>query len=101
VTKTKIVTCTWVVYAIDGHTPSNIPGYIIGFHISINKLDIGFVPISIIGVPIGKPKGFDPYQYGGIIIRVCCCLSSYVIFKPVLTLGLTINKTIKLITIGV
>jgi hypothetical protein len=67
----------------------------------VNKLDIGFVHISIIGVPIGKPKGFDPYQYGGIMIRACCCLSSYVIFKHFLTLGLTINKIVKFIIIGV
>ncbi len=101
VTKTKIVTCTWVVYAIDGCTPSNILGYIIGFHISINKLDIGFVPIDIIGVSIGKLKGFDPYQYGGIMIRVCCCLSFYVILKHFLALRLTINKIVEFIIIGV
>jgi hypothetical protein len=90
-----------VVYAIDGHTPSNILGYIIRFHININKLDIGLVPIGIIGVPIGKPKRFDPYQNGAIMIKICCCLSPYVIFKRFSTLGLIINKTIELIIIGV
>jgi hypothetical protein len=45
------------------------------------KLNIGFVLIGIIGVPIEKP-----YQYGGITIRVCRCSSPSVILLSVFQL---------------
>jgi hypothetical protein len=50
--ETCIVIGIWVV-CLNGSTPSNIR-YIIKFHNNISTLVIGFVFISIIGVPIGK-----------------------------------------------
>jgi hypothetical protein len=66
---------------IDGHTPLNI-GYIIRFHTGIGRMVIGFMFIGIIGVPIGKLFGFDPYQYEGTMIGGCF-LNPYVVFKCV------------------
>jgi hypothetical protein len=48
----------------NGRTPP-IMEYVIKFHMGISKVTIAFVLINIIGVPIGKTYGFDPYQYGG------------------------------------
>jgi hypothetical protein len=47
----------------NGRTPP-IMEYIIKFHMGIGKVTIAFVLINIIGVPIRKSYGLDPYQYG-------------------------------------
>jgi hypothetical protein len=50
-------TCIWVV-GTDGHT-FPVLGYVIRFHMGINKNIITFMFIDIINVPIGKAYGFD------------------------------------------
>jgi hypothetical protein len=89
---TSIATSTWVVH-IDGHPPLNI-GYVIGFHIGIGRVVIKFVFISIIGIPIGKLFGFDPYQYEGIMV-VGCCSNPYVVFKHISTPRLIVDKLVE------
>jgi len=89
---TSIATSTWVV-GIDGHTPFNI-GYVIIFHVGIGRTVIRFVFIGIIGVPIGKLFGFDPYQYEDTMIGGCCS-NPYVVFKCISTIGLIVNKLVK------
>jgi hypothetical protein len=86
---TSIATSTWVV-GIDGHTPLDI-GSVIGFHVGIGRTVIGFVFIGIIGVPIGKLFGFNPYQYEDTMIGGCCS-NPYVVLNRVLAHGLIINK---------
>jgi hypothetical protein len=60
----------------------------------IGRMVIEFVFIGIIGVPIGKLFGFDPYQYEGTMIGGCCS-NPYVIFNRILALGLTTNKLVE------
>jgi hypothetical protein len=43
---------------VDGHTPLTME-YVIGFHMGIGKVVVGFVFIGIIDVPIGKTYGFN------------------------------------------
>jgi len=78
------------VVSINGHTPFNI-GYIIGFHMGIGRVVIGFMFIGIIGVPIGKLFGFDPYQYEGTMIGGCCP-NLYVVLKWVLAPKFIVHK---------
>jgi hypothetical protein len=81
------------VVSINGHTPLNI-GYIIGFHMGIGRVLIGFMFIGIIGVPIGKLFGFDPYQYVGTMIGGCCS-NPYVVLKCILALRFIVNKLVE------
>jgi len=89
---TSITTSTWVV-GINGCTALNI-GYVIIFHVGIGRMVIRFVFIGIIGVPIGKLFGFDPYQYKATMIGGCCS-NLYVVFKCISTLGLIVDKLVK------
>jgi hypothetical protein len=81
------------VVSIDGHPPLNIR-YIVGFPMGIGRMVIGCVFIGIIGVPIGKLFGFDPYQYEGTMIGGCCP-NPYVVFKRVSTPRLIVNKLVE------
>lgn len=89
---TNIATSTWVV-SINGHTPLNI-GHVIKFHMGISRVVIRFVFIGIIGVPIGKLFGFDPYQYEDTMIGGCCS-NPYVVLKHILAPRLIVNKLVE------
>jgi hypothetical protein len=60
----------------------------------INRAAIKFVFIGIIGVPIGKLFGFDPYQYEDTMIGGCCS-NPYIVLKRILALRLIVNKLVE------
>jgi hypothetical protein len=68
--------------------------YVIGFHMGIGKVTIAFVLINIIGFPIGKTYGWDPYQYRGTIVGGCFSSISVVVLKCFSTLGFIIDRLV-------